>query len=208
MLILASASQSRKNLLENSKIKFIQIPSGFDESSIKEENIKELALKLSTSKAQDLFNKYKEEESSTLSKFSSIEILACDSIFEFKGEAYGKPTNKNEAYQRWKALSGSYGYLHTGHCLLICNIDKFKNGIILNKEIKHIISSKIYFSELKNEEIIEYVETLEPLKCAGGFALEGIGGKYIERIEGCFSNVMGLSLPWLRKTLLENKIKK
>ena len=208
MLILASASQSRKNLLENSKIKFIQIPSGFDESSIKEENIKELALKLSTSKAQDLFNKYKEEESSTLSKFSSLEILACDSIFEFKGEAYGKPTNKNEAYQRWEALSGSYGYLHTGHCLLICNIDKFKNGIILNKEIKHIISSKIYFSELKNEEIIEYVETLEPLKCAGGFALEGIGGKYIERIEGCFSNVMGLSLPWLRKTLLENKIKK
>ena len=69
MLILASASQSRKNLLENSKIKFIQIPSGFDESSIKEENIKELALKLSTSKAQDLFNKYKEEESITLSKF-------------------------------------------------------------------------------------------------------------------------------------------
>ena len=208
MLILASASQSRKNLLENSKIKFIQIPSGFDESSIKEENIKELALKLSTSKALDLFNKYKEESPSKLGKFSSMEILACDSIFEFKGEAYGKPTNKNEAYQRWKALSGSYGYLHTGHCLLICNIDKFKNGIILNKEIKHIISSKIYFSKLKNEEIIEYVETLEPLKCAGGFALEGIGGKYIERIEGCFSNVMGLSLPWLRKTLLENKIKK
>ena len=208
MLILASASQSRKNLLENSKIKFIQIPSGFDESSIKEENIKELALKLSTSKALDLFNKYKEEQPSRLRKFSSIEILACDSIFEFKGEAYGKPTNKNEAYQRWKALSGSYGYLHTGHCLLICSIEKFKNKIILNKEIKHIISSKIYFSELKNEEIIEYVETLEPLKCAGGFALEGIGGKYIERIEGCFSNVMGLSLPWLRKTLLENKIKK
>ena len=206
MLILASASQSRKNLLENSKIKFIQIPSGFDESSIKEENIKELALKLSTSKAQDLFNKFKEEESSTLSKFSSLEILACDSIFEFKGEAYGKPSNKKEAYQRWKALSGSYGYLHTGHCLLKCNFEKFKNKIILNKEIKHIISSKIYFSELKNEEILEYVETLEPLKCAGGFALEGIGGKYIERIEGCFSNVMGLSLPWLRKILLENKI--
>ena len=207
MLILASASQSRKKLLENSKINFIQIPSGFDESLIKEDNIKELALKLSTSKAQDLFNTYKEEKSSIISAFSNIEILACDSVFEFKGEAFGKPSNKKEAYQRWKDLSGSYGYLHTGHCLLICDIGTFKNKIILNKEIKHISSSKIYFSELKNEEIIEYIETLEPLKCAGGFALEGIGGKYIERIEGCFSNVMGLSLPWLRKTLLEHKIR-
>ena len=206
MLILASASQSRKKLLENCEINFIQIPSGFDESLIKEENIQELALKLSTSKAQDLFNKYKEEKLSTISKFSNIEILACDSVFEFKGKAFGKPSNKKEAYDRWKDLSGSYGYLHTGHCLLICDNGKFKNKIILNKKIEHISSSKIYFSELKNEEITEYIETLEPLKCAGGFALEGIGGKYIERIEGCFSNVMGLSLPWLRKTLLENKI--
>ena len=206
MLILASASQSRKTLLENAKIKFIQIPTGFDESIIKEENIKELALKLSISKAQDLFNKYKGEKLNAINKFSNIEILACDSVFEFKGESYGKPSNKREAYQRWKNLSGSYGYLHTGHCILICDVDYSKNKIVLKKKINNTISSKIFFSLLKNEEIAEYVETLEPLKCAGGFALEGIGGKYIERIEGCFSNVMGLSLPWLRKTLLENKI--
>ena len=68
MLILASASQSRKTLLENAKIKFIQIPTGFDESIIKEENIKELALKLSISKAQDLFNKYKGEKLNALNK--------------------------------------------------------------------------------------------------------------------------------------------
>ncbi len=207
MLILASASQSRKKLLENSKIKFIQIPSGFDEKLIVEENIKELAQKLSISKAQDLFKNYKEENLGINCKFSSIEILACDSVFEFRGKAFGKPSNKKEAYQRWKDLSGSYGYLHTGHCLLICDLSKYKNKINLKDEIKHIASSKIYFSKLTNEEILEYVETLEPLKCAGGFALEGIGGKYIEGIEGCFSNVMGLSLPWLRKTLLINKIK-
>lgn len=207
MLILASASQSRKNLLKNSNFNFIQIPSEFDESLIKEENIQELTLKLSSSKAKYLLKKLQEDLSIT-SKFSGIDILGCDSIFEYKGEAFGKPSNKKEAFERWKNLSGSYGYLHTGHCLFFCDITENKKAIILRKDIKNVISSKIYFSKLSNEEILEYVETLEPLKCAGGFALEGIGGKYIERIEGCFSNVMGLSLPWLRKTLLENKIKK
>ncbi len=205
MLILASASQSRKNLLKNSNFNFIQIPSEFDESLIKEENIQELTLKLSSSKAKYLLKKLQEDLSIT-SKFSGIDILGCDSIFEYKGEAFGKPSNKKEAFERWKNLSGSYGYLHTGHCLFFCDITENKKAIILRKDIKNVISSKIYFSKLSNEEILEYVETLEPLKCAGGFALEGIGGKYIERIEGCFSNVMGLSLPWLRRKLLSNKI--
>ena len=205
MLILASASQSRKNLLKNSNFNFIQIPSEFDESLIKEENIQELTLKLSSSKAKYLLKKLQEDLSIT-SKFSGIDILGCDSIFEYKGEAFGKPSNKKEAFERWKNLSGSYGYLHTGHCLFFCDITENKKAIILRKDIKNVISSKIYFSKLSNEEILEYVETLEPLKCAGGFALEGIGGKYIERIEGCFSNVMGLSLPWLRRKLISNKI--
>ena len=204
MLILASASQSRKNLLKNSNIDFIQIPSGFDENLIEEENVQELALKLSNSKAKDLIKKIK-ENFNIISEFSNIEILACDSVFEFRGEAFGKPSDKKEAYERWKNLSGSCGYLHTGHSLFFCEILKENNSCTIKKEIKNVISSKIYFSKLSNEEILEYVETLEPLKCAGGFALEGIGGKYIESIEGCFSNVMGLSLPWLRKTLLVNK---
>ena len=76
----------------------------------------------------------------------------------------------------------------------------------MTKKIKKIVSSKVYFSELQDEEIKSYVNTLEPLYCAGGFALEGKGGKYIDKIEGCFSNVMGLSLPWLRKNLIKEGI--
>ena len=71
----------------------------------------------------------------------------------------------------------------------------------ISEIIKKIVSSRVYFSNLENWEIKSYVDTNEPLYCAGGFALEGIGGKYIEKIEGCFRNVMGLSLPWLRKNL-------
>ena len=103
-------------------------------------------------------------------------------------------------------MSASYGSLHTGHTLLFCELIKDGKKLILKKEVKKTISSKIFFSKLQNKEIAKYVDSLEPLNCAGGFALEGKGGKFIEKIEGCFSNVMGLSLPWLREKLLEEGI--
>jgi len=130
-----------------------------------------------------------------------LEILGCDSIFEFRGEAYGKPSNKEEAFIRWKKMSGKFGFLHTGHTLIIGNFDSSSNIFKFSEIIKKTVSSRVYFSKLEDWEIKSYVDTNEPLYCAGGFALEGIGGKYIEKIEGCFSNVMGLSLPWLRKNL-------
>ena len=201
MLILASASQSRKKLLENCQIEFIQISSNFDENSVKENNIINLALELSFHKAKNL------SENIPITLFPKefnncpLKILGCDSIFEFKGEAYGKPSDKEEAFIRWKKMSGEFGFLHTGHTLIVGNFDSTSNMFKITETIKKTVSSRVYFSKLEDWEINNYVDTLEPLYCAGGFALEGIGGKYIEKIEGCFSNVMGLSLPWLRKNL-------
>ena len=206
MLILASTSISRNNLLKNSDVKFIQLASFFDESLIVEKNIKDLALKLSFSKAEVIKNKIKEININENLKLTSIEILGCDSIFEFRGKAFGKPKDKEEAYERWLKMSASYGYLHTGHTLLFCELIEDSTKVILRKEVKKTISSKIFFSKLQNREISKYIDSLEPLNCAGGFALEGKGGKFIEKIDGCFSNVMGLSLPWLRKELLEEGI--
>ena len=203
MLILASASQSRKKLLENCQIEFIQISSNFDETSIKEKNIFKLALELSFQKANSLSENIKELSSPKEFNHGPLEILGCDSIFEFKGEAYGKPSNKEEAFIRWKKMSGEFGFLHTGHTLIIGKFDSTSKIFKINEIIKKTISSRVYFSKLKDLEIKSYVDTNEPLSCAGGFALEGVGGKYIEKIEGCFSNVMGLSLPWLRKNLPE-----
>ena len=201
MLILASASQSRKKLLENCQIEFLQISSNFDESSINEKNIYKLALELSFQKANSLCENIPKISLPEEYNFGPLEILGCDSIFEFKGEAYGKPSNKEEAFIRWKKMSGEVGFLHTGHTLLIGNFDSISNIFKITETIKETVSSRVYFSKLEDWEIKSYVDTNEPLYCAGGFALEGIGGKYIEKIEGCFSNVMGLSLPWLRKNL-------
>ena len=206
MLILASASQSRKKLLENSQIEFIQIPSNFDEVSIKEKDISNLALELSFQKANSLVLNIKEIELPEKFNYNSVEILGCDSIFEFKGSAFGKPSDKKEAYRRWLKMSGEFGFLHTGHTLLMGTFDSTSKIIKVTKKIKKTVSSKVCFSRLQDEEIKKYVDSLEPLYCAGGFALEGKGGKYIEKIDGCFSNVMGLSLPWLRKSLIKKGI--
>ena len=205
MLILASASQSRKKLLENSQIEFIQIASNFDESTIKEKDISKLALELSFQKANNLSENIQNKILPEEFNHRPLEILGCDSIFEFKGEAYGKPADKEEAFIRWKKMSGEFGFLHTGHTLIIGNFDLTSNMFNITKTIKKTVSSRVYFSQLEDWEIKSYVDSLEPLHCAGGFALEGIGGKYVEKIEGCFSNVMGLSLPWLRKNL-ENEL--
>ena len=206
MLILASASQSRKKLLENSKIEFIQISSNFDEALVKEKDISNLTLELSFQKASSIALNIKEIDLPEKFDYSSVEILGCDSIFEFKGKAYGKPADKEEAYRRWSEMSGEFGFLHTGHTLIIGNFDLTSNMFDITETIKKTVSSKVYFSKLQDEEIKSYVDSLEPLYCAGGFALEGRGGKYIEKIDGCFSNVMGLSLPWLRKTLIKEGI--
>ena len=206
MLILASASQSRKKLLESAEIDFIQIPSDFDESAINEEDISNLTLELSSQKANTILKNIQNIRISKELNYNSFEILGCDSIFEFKGRAFGKPLDKEEAYNRWTKMSGEFGYLHTGHTLIICSFDLASNIIKVTKIIKKTVSSRVYFSKLDDIEIKSYIDSLEPLNCAGGFALEGIGGKYIERIDGCFSNVMGLSLPWLRKILFNEGI--
>ena len=201
MLILASASQSRKKLLENCQIEFIQIASKFDETTIQEKNIFNLALELSFQKANSVSEIIQNISLPEEFNYGTMEILGCDSIFEFKGEAYGKPSNKEEAFIRWKKMSGEFGYLHTGHTLIIGNFDSTSNFFKITVIIKKTVCSRVYFSNLEDWEIKSYVDTNEPLCCAGGFALEGIGGKYIEKIEGCFSNVMGLSLQWLRENL-------
>ena len=206
MLILASSSRSRKELLNNANIKFFQLASSFDERTIEEKNIINLASELSYSKAKNTFEKIVSSYEKFKLDNSSLEILGCDSIFEFKGKAFGKPSNKQEAYERWLLMSSNSGYLHTGHTILFCEFTNNMKEIICKKKVTEVISSKITFANLEKKEIEYYVNSNEPLHCAGGFALEGRGGKYIEKIDGCFSNVMGLSLPWLRRILLNQGI--
>jgi septum formation protein len=118
-------------------------------------------------------------------------------VLVYGGEVFGKPNNAAEAIERWRLMAGGWGELHTGHCLLAgpgaaaaCPAERLRT-----------VTTRVQFAPLSELEIADYVASGEPLQCAGGFALEGRGGAMVERIEGCFSNVIGLSLPLLRRWL-------
>jgi septum formation protein len=119
-------------------------------------------------------------------------VLGCDSVLVFDGTVFGKPRDPAEAIERWRRMAGDWGDLQTGHCLL---------APADGSERVATVTTRVQFAPLTDAEITAYVATGEPLQCAGGFALEGRGGALVERIEGCYSNVIGLSLPWLRRWL-------
>ena len=140
------------------------------------------------------------KENHALNTFHAL--LGCDSLFEFEGEIFEKPINQEQLISRWLRMSGKSGLLHTGHCLV--SLDDLKSdikSISLNKCCEGVVSTKIEFMSLSNIEIAKYASIPEPYNCAGGFAIEGNGGLLIKKIDGCFSNVIGLSLPWLKNNL-------
>jgi len=199
MFVLASASKARQKLLDQIALKHIVIVSDFDETKLHELDPR-LKVKLLAKAKSDSALKKLIKENKVLNNFQAL--LGCDSLFEFEGEIFGKPDNKEQLISRWQRMSGRSGFLHTGHNLIL--IDNLKSDfkrIPQNKCYEGVVSTKIEFMNLSNIEIIKYASIAEPYKCAGGFAIEGNGGLFIKKIDGCFSNVIGLSLPWLKTNL-------
>lgn len=181
--ILASASPARRRLLQTVGIEPIICPSDFDESQIQLTEPGELVQTLAQCKAETV-----------VSQFPSALVMGCDSVLAIDGEIYGKPADAEEAIARWKLMQGNFGDLYTGHVL----IDTTQNQTVVKCQV-----TRVYFGKMSDRAIQAYVATGEPLKCAGAFALEGFGSLFVEKIEGCHSNVIGLSLPLLRQMLAE-----
>ncbi|MEO8892383.1 MAG: nucleoside triphosphate pyrophosphatase [Coleofasciculaceae cyanobacterium] len=181
--VLASASPARKRLLQNAGIEPMVCISDFDESQIQLTEPVELVETLALYKAQ-----------AVASQFSEALILGCDSVLSVAGEIHGKPKDREEAIARWQKMRGRTGNLYTGHALI---------DLTQQKTLVRCGITKVYFAEVSNSQIAAYVATGEPLKCAGCFALEGRGSLFVEKLEGCHTNVIGLSLPLLRQMLAE-----
>jgi len=199
MFVLASASKARQKLLDQIALRHKVIVSDFDETQLKEPD-PILKVKLLAKGKADSALKKLIEENHALNTYQAL--LGCDSLFEFDGEIFEKPINQEQLISRWQRMSGKSGLLHTGHYLMsLNNIDSNIKSISLNKFCEGVVSTKIEFMYLSNIEIIKYASIQEPYNCAGGFAIEGYGGLFIKKIDGCFSNVVGLSLPWLKTNL-------
>ena len=181
-IILASASPSRQRLLRNAGLDPKVMISGVDEEDPRYQELspREMVIALAIVKAHTIKAKL---------DFPAI-VIGCDSTFEFEGISLGKPETPERARERAEMLSGKSGVLHTGHCI----IDTAK-GI----EVSDVASTRVYFAEMSEHEIKSYVATGEPLHVAGGFTLDGLSAPFISRIEGETSNVIGLSLPLVKK---------
>ncbi|MEN9735597.1 MAG: hypothetical protein RL129_307 [Actinomycetota bacterium] len=189
-IVLASASPSRKKLLESVGIHPEILVSGVDEedSNITELSPKDMVIALAIMKAHSVKDKVGD----------NALIIGADSTFEFNGKSFGKPMSREVAIARAKEVRGHYGLLHTGQCVI-----DTKQGI----EVSDISTSKVYFAAMTDDEIEAYVNTGEPLEVAGGFTLDGLSAPYISKIDGDPSGIIGLSLPLLRKSIISLGLK-
>jgi septum formation protein len=197
VLLLASASPARRRLLTQAAIPHRVQVSGVDEDAITDPNPLLLVQQLARAKALAVWESQRLAQLQPPSDPADsplTAVLGCDSVLAFEGEVFGKPADAEEAIARWQRMAGGWGELHTGHCLLSLGGEP---------EQLTTVTTRVQFAPLGAAEIAAYVATGEPLQCAGGFALEGRGGAVVERIEGCYSNVIGLSLPLLRRWLAQ-----
>lgn len=186
-VVLASASPSRKRLLESVAIDFDVLVSGVDEEApeIMKLAPADMVLALAIMKAHTVKN--------TFDCGGNTLIIGCDSTFEFEGESLGKPGTRENAIARAHQVSGKSGLLHTGHCVI-----DTAQGL----EVSDISTARVHFAKMSDQEIENYVDSGEPINVAGGFTLDGLSAPFITKIEGDPSGIIGLSLPTLRKIIL------
>lgn len=183
-IVLASQSKSRRRLLEDAGLKPTIIVSHVDEETdfFNAMSPADMVIALAVAKAHTVREQV---------DYPAI-IIGCDSTFEVDGISFGKPGVPEVAIERAKKMSGRTGLLHTGHCII-----DTEQGI----EIADRVTTKVTFTDMTDEEIADYVASGEPLHVAGGFTLDGFGSPFIPVIEGDYTNVVGISMPFLLKAM-------
>ena len=198
-LLLASASPARRATLVAAGIEPLVAVSTVDEEAVLAAATErfgaldpaDAVLLLAQAKVEDVSRHLPAD----LEDAGDLLLLGCDSMLELDGEIYGKPADVAQATQRWRAMRGRSAVLHTGHWLM----DERDVPAMLGATS----STKVTFAHLSDDEIDAYVATGEPLAVAGAFTVDGLGGPFVERIEGDHHGVVGLSLPLLRELLGE-----
>ena len=183
-LLLASTSPARKRLLIDAGIVFETRSPGVDEDALvaaeRPATVQDMTLLLAKAKAEAV-------------SFEGL-VLGCDSALWFEGEMLGKPHHPEVAIARWQKMRGKTGVLCSGHWLI--------DGTTGDAAGK-VTETTVKFADLTDDQIHRYVATGEPLQVAGAFTIDGIGGAFVERIEGDYHTVVGLSLVALRELVTD-----
>lgn len=180
--MLASASPARLRLLRDAGLSPDVVVSGVDESDVTGAPA-EVALELARRKAR-----------AVAAGLDEALVVGCDSVLDLDGVALGKPTSAEDAVGRWQAMRGRSGVLVTGHCV----VDTASGA-----EASDVCATTVRFGTPTDDEVKAYVGTGEPLHVAGAFTLDGRSSAFLDGIDGDAGNVIGLSLPTLRRLLAQ-----
>jgi septum formation protein len=186
-LILASASPRRAEILRNAGIQFEIRKTDVDESRLVDEAPGDYVRRLALAKALSAAAEYRNLGDAAL-------ILGADTVVVLDADILGKPASQDDARSMLRRISGRIHEVHTGLALLRMPETTQR----LAEEI-----TRVHFASLTEQEIENYIATGEPFDKAGAYAIQGIGGRYVTRIEGCYFNVMGLPLERLWSLLRE-----
>ncbi|WIX79753.1 nucleoside triphosphate pyrophosphatase [Amycolatopsis carbonis] len=193
-LVLASQSPARLALLRAAGLEPSVVVSGVDEDAVAaaltDPAPDELVMALAAAKGNAVF-------AEVAGIHADAVIVACDSMLSIGGEMVGKPGTPEVARRRWEVMAGNSGELLTGHAII-----RVENGH-RTKETAGTQRTTVHFGRPSTEELDAYIATGEPLQVAGAFTLDGLGGWFVEGIEGDPSSVIGLSLPLVRRLLTE-----
>jgi len=172
-IILASSSPRRKEILDSFGLKFEIISSSIEEKINEEEGPEEIVMALAFEKAIDVSEKIKDDAI----------IIAADTIVFYRDKILGKPINYLDAYKMLKALQGDFHYVYSGLAIVECNS---------NRKFITFEKTLVKFKELDGVKIEKYIKSGEAWDKAGAYAIQGLGGAFIEYIYGDYYNVVGL----------------
>lgn len=189
-LVLASASPARLATLRSAGVEPEVVVSGVVEEGVDGGSPAGTALLLARMKAEAVAARLGEDRLHVGPEL----VLGCDSVFELDAVGHGKPEDALQAAARWRAMRGRTGVLHTGHHLIDLGSDR---------SVGAVESASVTFADISDDEVAAYVATGEPLGVAGAFTIDGLGGAFVDRVDGDPHTVVGVSLPRLRRMLGE-----
>jgi septum formation protein len=197
-LVLASASPARLETLVRAGLAPRVVVSDVDEDIFVAASVTDLVAALAKAKAEAVAATLRHDQGSPAGpgEAGDLLVVGCDSLLELDGRPLGKPGSPAEAVQRWQEMRGRTGHLHTGH-----HVVARLGGSV--RAVGAVATTEVRFADLDDAEIEAYVATGEPCLVAGAFTIDGLGGAYVTSVTGDPHNVVGISLPLLRRLFAE-----